>query len=415
MRVLLLNQCFYPDVMATAQQLTSLARGLSERGHEVTVLASDRGYDNPETRFPRRERWQGIEIIRLGSLALGKSSKWRRAVNFSSFLLLCSIKLLFLPRFDAVVALTSPPLISFLGAWFVRLKGGRFFFWVMDLNPDEAIAAGWLKEGSTTANSLEGLLRYSLRHAARVIVLDRFMKMRIEAKGIDPGRIETISPWALDDAVVYNKEGREAFRARHRLTEKFVVMYAGNHSPCHPLDTVLAAAAAMSDETEVAFCFVGGGSEQSKVREFAESRKLANILTLPYQPLAELAASLSAADLHLVVMGEQFGGIIHPCKIYNILRVGAPFLYVGPLESSSSDVMAQLPDGYPAFHARHGETATVVELIRAARARSGSDVRAVPSVSIFSEAELLPRLIGVLEENVLDTAGKSTDLIVHPT
>jgi len=46
------------------------------------------------------------------------------------------------------VALTSPPLISFLGSLFVKLKGGEFFFWVMDLNPDEAIAAGWLKEGS---------------------------------------------------------------------------------------------------------------------------------------------------------------------------------------------------------------------------------------------------------------------------
>jgi colanic acid biosynthesis glycosyl transferase WcaI len=53
MRVLLLNQCFYPDVMATAQQLTSLARGLAERGHAVTVIASDRGYDDPSHRFSR--------------------------------------------------------------------------------------------------------------------------------------------------------------------------------------------------------------------------------------------------------------------------------------------------------------------------------------------------------------------------
>ena len=65
-----------------------------------------------------------------------------------------------------VVALTSPPLISLLGSLFVQIKGGRFFFWVMDLNPDEAIAAGWLKENSLTGKILKSFLRYSLRHAA---------------------------------------------------------------------------------------------------------------------------------------------------------------------------------------------------------------------------------------------------------
>src|SRR5213078_3122668 len=148
------NQCFYPDVVSTAQHLTDLALGLVEQGHEVTVIASDRGYDNPTNRFPRREIWKGITIIRLPSFALGKKAKWRRALNFGSFLATCALRLVLLPRFDVVVSLTSPPLISFLGSLFVNLKGGKMFFWVMDLNPDEAVAAGWLKEKSLTAKVL---------------------------------------------------------------------------------------------------------------------------------------------------------------------------------------------------------------------------------------------------------------------
>ena len=122
--------------MATAQHLTDLAVGLVEKGHEVTVVTSDRGYDNPSQRFPRREIWNGIKIIRISSLALGKKSKLRRAVTFASFMANCSLRLLALGRFDGVVALTSPPLISFLGSAFTRLKGGKFYFCVMDLNPD---------------------------------------------------------------------------------------------------------------------------------------------------------------------------------------------------------------------------------------------------------------------------------------
>ena len=57
----------------------------------------------------------------------------------------------------------------------------------MDLNPDEAIAAGWLKENSVPARVLGRLLRYSLIHAEKVIALDHFMKERIVAKGVRPG------------------------------------------------------------------------------------------------------------------------------------------------------------------------------------------------------------------------------------
>ena len=160
-----------------AQHLTDLATALASRQHKVTVITSDRGYDDPAKRFARHERWNGIEIIRLPSLSFGKNSRWRRVINFGSFLLACSLRLLMLQRFDVVVALTSPPLISFLAALFVKLKGGSFYFWVMDLNPDEAIAAGWLERDSTTTRLLQRMLNYSFRHATHTIVLDRFMNI----------------------------------------------------------------------------------------------------------------------------------------------------------------------------------------------------------------------------------------------
>jgi hypothetical protein len=181
LKFLLLNQCFYPDVVSTAQHLTDLARELSARGHEVTVIASDRGYDDPSVRFPRRETWNNIRIIRIPSLSVGKSTRWRRVLNFGSFAIVCALRLLVLGRFDVVVALTSPPLISFLAALMVRFNGGRFCFWVMDLNPDEAIAAGWLRKDSFAARALESMLRYSFKQAERTIVLDRFMRDRVLA------------------------------------------------------------------------------------------------------------------------------------------------------------------------------------------------------------------------------------------
>ncbi|HSL53876.1 MAG TPA: glycosyltransferase family 4 protein [Pyrinomonadaceae bacterium] len=393
LKVLLLNQCFYPDVVSTAQHLTDLATALSARGHEVTVVTSDRGYDDPTTRFKRRECWNDIDIIRIPSLSFGKQGRWRRAFNFASFLLVCSLRLLILRRFDVVVALTSPPLISFLGALFVKLKGGSFCFWVMDLNPDEAIAAGWLDEKSLTSRVLQRMLNYSFNIAARTVVLDRFMKERVGAKGIDPARIAIVPPWSHDDHVQYSAAGSEKFRRRHGLLEKFVVMYSGNHSPCHPLDTLLDAAHALKDRSELVFCFIGGGSEQVKVREAAAKHGLMNVRCLPYQPLNELASSLSAADLHVVVMGNEFVGIVHPCKVYNIMSIGAPTLYIGPTPSHVTDIASQQQGRF--FLTNHGDVDGVVKAVLDATQR-----RERQPVIAFAKHTLLPQLIDVIEHPV---------------
>jgi colanic acid biosynthesis glycosyl transferase WcaI len=399
MKVLLLNQCFYPDVVSTAQHLTDLALGLAGRGHEVTVIASDRGYDNTANRFPRHETWKGVRIIRIPSLTLGKSSKWRRALNFASFLFVCALKLMLSPRYDVVVALTSPPLISALGSFFASVRGGRFLFWVMDLNPDEAVAAGWLKENSLTAKILFRFLGYSLRHSERIIVLDRFMKQRIIDKGIPEEKIEVIPPWSHNDSVAYDAAGRTAFRAAHDLSDKYVVMYSGNHSPCHPLDTLLRAARKLADHSNIAFCFVGGGSEYEKVKAFAQQNKLENILCLPYQPLNELARSLSAADLHVVVMGDLFTGIVHPCKIYNVLEIGSPILYVGPPTGHIVDIISALDDHALVCCARHGDVDTVATYIVASAKELGGrrSPSAIEAAASFSSQALLPRILGLIE------------------
>lgn len=421
MKVLLLNQCFWPDVMATAQQLTDVACGLADRGHEVTVITGRRGYDDPQLRFPRRERWRNIEIFRVRSIGVGKESRLRRALNFASFLTACAFRLAFTRRQDVVIALTSPPIISWVASLFTRLKGGRLVFWVMDLNPDEAIAAGWLRAESATARFLAKRLKSSMQRAEKIVVLDRFMKDRLLQKGISPDRIEVISPWS-QDAIHFDQQGREAFRRDHGLTDRFVVMYAGNHSPCHPLDTLLEAALRLVRREEIAFCFVGGGSEMRKVKEFASSHELKNILCMPYQAQEDLPAVLSAADLHVVVMGDAFAGIVHPCKVYNILAIGTPFLYVGPKESHLGDIIAKLNNPGRAMQELHGRPDQVSQLISdAARAlalmggnrfeanqpivRSGQSNLA----AAFSKTALLPKFVSEVEAAGSESGATTTE------
>src|SRR5689334_22988669 len=277
----------------------------------------------------------------------------------------------------------------------------------MDLNPDEAIAAGWLNENSLVARALQRILGYSFKHAERIVVLDRFMEERVLAKGVEPRHVSVIPPWSHDDAVSFSSDGREEFRRKHGFDDRFVVMYAGNHSPCHPLDTLLQSALKLQTRDDIVFCFIGGGSEYAKIKEFAQHHSVKNVRTLPYQPLHELSNSLSAADLHVVVMGDAFVGIVHPSKIYNIISIGAPALYIGPQPSHISEL------ALPLIHKHHGDvdgmTNTIVQASR-------QPTRTTYETEIFKKELLLPQLLKAIEgdsvENLFRPLPDSDDRFV---
>jgi glycosyltransferase involved in cell wall biosynthesis len=400
LKILLLNQTFYPDVVSTAQHLAELAAALAEHGHQVTVVTGRRAYDDPDKKFPARENWRGVQIYRIGSTRFGKQAKWRRTADFASFIFSCCARLLFLRRYDIVVALTTPPLISFIGAWRAKLWRARFCYWVMDMNPDEAIAAGWLRADSLVGKMLERMSRFSFWRADKIIALDRFMRDRIKAKGIAPEKIAVIPPWSQDGEVCFDAAGREQFRKTHGLQDKFVVMYSGNHSPVHPLDTLMQAAERLKDDKSVAFCFIGGGSEFKRVQRWAEVGKRTNILCVPYQPLNRLSASLSSADAHAIVMGNGFVGLVHPCKIYNILAVGAPVIYIGPKPSHVTEILDRLGDEHPSIRVVHGEPDILADQIQGLRQKiaGGRQPLSTEVTAAFSKGVLLPELIGVLED-----------------
>jgi colanic acid biosynthesis glycosyl transferase WcaI len=306
-----------------------------------------------------RETWQGIDIRRIWTPGLGKKAKWRRLVDFAIFWLNAARILFFLPRHDVTVCLTSPPLISTLGTMAAKLKGGAVVPWVMDLNPDEAVAAGWLKAGGIVERTLTFIQNWSFRRASRIIALDRFMADRLKAKGVRAEVIHTDAPWSHDQAVSYDPR-------RVRRFVRSMGSPASSSSCIRAITapvirwTVLAAADELKSESQLHFLFVGGGSEFKKVQAFAKEKALKNITCLPYQPMEKLSGSLSSADLHLVVMGDPFVGIVHPCKIYNILTLGIPFLFIGPEQSHGADLARRLNDPAHARTARNGDVREIV-------------------------------------------------------
>src|SRR3954469_16899624 len=89
MRLLIVSQYFWPENF----RINDLARHLVRRGHDVTVLCGTPNY--PVGRAFKgfgwwkrtRERWEGVEVVRVPQFVRGKAGSLRLAANYLSFAL----------------------------------------------------------------------------------------------------------------------------------------------------------------------------------------------------------------------------------------------------------------------------------------------------------------------------------------
>lgn len=235
---------------------------------------------------------------------------------------------------------TSPPMASIAALVIRFFRGTPIKFWLMDLNPDQAVALGKFKPHALPVRMFDWLNRRLYGAASDIIVLDRFMKERVLAKRADvASRITVLPPWPHEQHLEPVPHEQNPFRKKHGLEGKLVFMYSGNMSVASPLTTILQAALKVRDDPRIFFLFIGGGLGKHEVEEVIRTHRPNNMAVLPYQPLEELRYSLSAADVHLVTLGREMVGIIHPCKVYGAMAVARPVLYVGPRPSHVSEIV----------------------------------------------------------------------------
>lgn len=405
-RLLLISQVYVPDPAAVGQHFADVAEELVRRGWDVRVLTSARAYDDPRIRFPAREDRNGVSIRRLPFSSFGKRSIAVRLLAQALFMAQAVVHGLCMPRLSAIIVSTSPPFAGFGGAIISFVRRVPFLWWVMDLNPDQMIAAGKLGQASLPVCVFDWMNRVTLRRSTRVVALDQFMAERLNRKVNVTNKMRIIPPWphtesALADDAAANPLAWAggSFRRQHGLTDRFVVMYSGNHAIQHPLNTLLDAAARLGIDRRIIFVFIGGGAGKAGVeRRITAGAK--NLMSLPYQPIETLEESLGAADIHVVSMGPEVVGIVHPCKIYGAMAVGRPILFFGPRESHAGAIVE--PHGI-GWRIEHGDVDAATSAISTAVAMNERDRLAMGRAAKrmvhheFSRSRLLSQLCDEVE------------------
>jgi colanic acid biosynthesis glycosyl transferase WcaI len=358
LRLLFINQYYWPDTASTAQHLTDLAESLAAQGHDCHVLCSQGGYKPGTPRPPAFEEREGVKIHRVPATALGRRSTLTRMVDYLSFYGRAMLKGLALRRFDVVVTLTTPPIIGLIGTLLRRFKGTKHVYWSMDLHPDASLALGRMNPQNPVVAWLAWLSNFAYRQADKVVVLGPYMADRILAKGARADRVATIPVWSRSDEIYPLPRWGHPLRESLGLADKFVAMYSGNLGLAHSFEEFLEAARRLRDRSDIVFLYVGHGPRLAEVRGVKERENLENVRFLDYFPREELYASLSIADAHLISMRREMTGIVVPGKLYGAMASGRPVMFVGPEHCESADTVRQARCG---LTVRQGDVDGLVE------------------------------------------------------
>ncbi len=322
-RILLLNLYYPPDTSATAKMAAIVTEALAAN-HQVIVLCGRPSYDPTEHHrwyLFRRETHGNVTVLRAGSTDYPRFRMKQRVFNYLTYVALAVPRALFVSA-DIVLAMTDPPFEGIIGAFVAMLKRRPFIYNIRDMYPDMALGGGILRPGGA-ARAWEGLHRWALRRATRVIVLGEDMRERIVGKGIAASRVVIVRDGvaipahsgAVDPAVI------SAIRGNAR----FVFLHAGNLGFYGAWETLVAAARQVEADG-IELVFVGEGAQHAAVQAAASNAK--NVRFLPFFPAKKIESVLAAADAHVVTVKRGLEGVVVPSKLYGILAAGKPVLAV---------------------------------------------------------------------------------------
>lgn len=405
-KILFLSQVYIPDPASVGQHMADAAEAMFHEGWDVKVITANKGYDNPSEKFRSRETLNGVRVHRVPFSSLGKKTIFHRLIGQLSFCIQGMFHALLTPGVDCIFVTTSPPMGSITG-WVAGIfrRKVQIKFWVMDINPDQAIALGKADANGLPAKALNLLNKCILGRASDIIVLDRFMASTMKKKNpASRGKYTVMPPWPMEGYLERIEHQDNPFRKEHNFGGKFVVIYSGNHSIAHPLDTILEAARLMKENQRVVFVFIGGGLGKKQIDEFVEKENPRNVLSLPYQPLEKIKYSLSAADIHIVSMGEEMVGTVHPCKFYGAMALAKPVLLIGPRPCHASEIIEAHDCGWII---QHGDVKGVVGLLNDLSGRPQSEMertgkRGLEAVkNTYSKDILSEKLVKVLSGKVI--------------
>ncbi len=332
MRILYVSQYFPPEMGAPSARVHELSREWARNGDEVTVLTAFAhhpvGVKAPADRWrlTRRERLDGIDVVRAYVYAAPNKGVRRRMASYTSFMASAIVVgLLRIRRPDIVVATSPQMLCGLAGFILARVWRRPFVFEVRDLWPESIVAVDAMKD-NIVIRDLRRLARHLYDHSDRIVTVGDGYRRQIHARyGVPLEKMSEVPNGIRTDLFEPGPRDNDV-RREYGWGDRSVILYLGTHGMAHALHVVLEAAETLRDE-DYLFAFVGEGAEKDRLKRIAADKRLTNVCFIDQQPKDRVPLFYAACDLGLVPLRDTplFQDVL-PSKIFELLAMERPIL-----------------------------------------------------------------------------------------
>jgi colanic acid biosynthesis glycosyl transferase WcaI len=317
-KVLILNQYAPPAQAPTSRLLDELRGFLIHQGHTVRIVSERAEYRGHHARTGSRllRELKALAVITWGAL-------------------------LFKPRPDVILALSSPPCLLVAAALVARTRRIVLAHWAMDLYPDLAIALGELPPVGAS-KMFRMLMRWAYQRCAIIVALDDDMAAHL--KKVYGIQTKIIPPWAAADLapeVVPPPQGVGATLA----AQSWTWLYSGNLGRAHEWRPILLAQRELEHRgLPIQLLFEGGGAMWMDAQRFASELKLKNCRWCEYVDEAQSLQTVVASSVVIATQRREARGLLWPSKLARIIPMQKPLIWIGPTDGAIANGMRDRPN-----------------------------------------------------------------------
>lgn len=337
MKILVICQYYAPEPM----RIADICKELVRRGHEVDVVTGVPNYpagvvyDGYRHGKRRDEMIDGVHVHRCFTVARRKGGFFR-FLNYYSYALSSSLYVSRRKRkYDVIfVNQLSPVMMASAAVRYRRKHGTPLVLYCLDLWP-ESLTAGGIRRGSLLYRIFHRISGDLYRRADAIAVTSKdFIGYFTEQFGIAP------------EALSYLPQYAEDLFEPQPLPEKETVdlTFAGNIGAAQSVETILRAAAKLTDVPSLRFHIVGEGSSLAACQALADELSLTNVCFYGRRPLTEMPDFYRRSDAMLVTLArDPLLSKTLPGKVQSYLAAGKPIL--GAIDGEAASVIAEADCG----------------------------------------------------------------------
>ncbi|WP_295085142.1 glycosyltransferase family 4 protein [Ruminococcus sp.] len=326
-RILVISQYFYPESFRINDMCTEWVK----RGYDVTVLTGIPNY--PQGKFydgyswtkKRKEKWNGVKIIRIPLIARGHHSIGL-VLNYFSFVISGWVwKMITRVKADYVFTFeVSPMTQALIGVWYAKKHHIPHYIYVQDLWPENVETVLGI-HSPIVVKPINKMVDYIYNHSKIILATSPSFVKNIESRPGSPrkGKVVYLPQYAEE----FYQPVPNAKSDRIPDDGAFKIIFTGNIGYAQGLEILPKAAKLLSKEN-VRFVIVGEGRYLDEFRNDIRKNSVEDrFILIERQPAESIPEMLCACDAaFLSFMDTSLFEMTIPAKLQSYMACGMPII-----------------------------------------------------------------------------------------